>query len=311
MQESVRKLEAQGARNIGVVRLFVSGESWYDRTRQILGIAPGAPEPPASAAHAHASRHHEHAQAHEHSMAFWRLNTKASFALTAQGLGEAPETAAILAERARALSRTPEREDVLILAHGPGDAAENRRWIAHIDARAEAVRQALPFRRVQVETLREDWPEKRKEAEARVRVFVTRAAADGGKAIVIPFRIQGFGPYARVLEGLDYVADRTGLLRTRASRTGSKRRSSRSGKGLSEARTTRMRSARRERSQVKCRWRRGGTAGVLSLRRHANACSTWISHAQPSSGGRNDPLVYDKAMLTDCSSAVSATRAAE
>jgi hypothetical protein len=25
-------------------------------------------------------------------------------------------------------------------------------------------------------------------------------------------RIQGFGPYARVLEGLDYVADRTGLL---------------------------------------------------------------------------------------------------
>ena len=208
----MRKLEAQGARNIGVVRLFVSGESWYDRTRQILGIAPGAPEPPASAAHAHASRHHEHAQAHEHSMAFWRLNTKASFALTAQGLGEAPETAAILAERARALSRTPEREDVLILAHGPGDDAENRRWIAHIDARAEAVRQALPFRRVQVETLPEDWPEKRKEAEARVRAFVTRAAADGGKAIVIPFRIQGFGPYARVLEGLDYVADRTGLL---------------------------------------------------------------------------------------------------
>ena len=145
-------------------------------------------------------------------MAFWRLNTKASFALTAQGLGEAPETAAILVERARALSRTPEREDVLILAHGPGDDAENRRWIAHIDARAEAVRQALPFRRVQVETLREDWPEKRKEAEARVRAFVTRAAADGGKAIVIPFRIQGFGPYARVLEGLDYVADRTGLL---------------------------------------------------------------------------------------------------
>jgi hypothetical protein len=74
------------------------------------------------------------------------------------------------------------------------------------------VRQARPFRRVQVETLREDWPEKRQAAEVRVRAFVQRATAEGGTAIVIPFRIQGFGPYARVLEGLDYVADRTGLM---------------------------------------------------------------------------------------------------
>jgi hypothetical protein len=127
MQESVRKLESQGARNIGVVRLFVSGESWYDRTRQILGIAPGAPEPPASAAHAHASGHHEHAQAHEHSMAFWRLNTKASFALTAQGLGEAPETAAILAERARALSRTPRGQHI---RSSPRTPHAGQRWLA-------------------------------------------------------------------------------------------------------------------------------------------------------------------------------------
>lgn len=145
-------------------------------------------------------------------MAFWRVDTKASFVVSAQGLGEAPATGAILAERARRLSRVPEREDVLIVAHGPGDDAENEKWIAHINARADAIRQSLPFRRVQVETLREDWPEKRKPAEQRIRAYVRRASEEGGTALVIPFRVHGFGPYARVLEGLDYVADRTGLL---------------------------------------------------------------------------------------------------
>lgn len=41
---------------------------------------------------------------------------------------------------------------------------------------------------------------------------MTSAKADGGSAIVIPFRPQGFGPYADVLEGLDYVSDGDGLL---------------------------------------------------------------------------------------------------
>jgi hypothetical protein len=140
------------------------------------------------------------------------VRSNASFVLSTQGIGEAPVTGAILAERARGLSRAPQREDVLILAHGPADDAENGKWIAHIDERANAVREALPFRRVRVETLREDWPEKRKPAEARIRDYVARAAAEGGTAIIIPFRVHGFGPYARVLEGLDYVADRTGLI---------------------------------------------------------------------------------------------------
>jgi hypothetical protein len=46
----------------------------------------------------------------------------------------------------------------------------------------------------------------------RIRGFVTRASQDGGRAIVIPFRVQGFGPYADVLQGLDYAADQQGLI---------------------------------------------------------------------------------------------------
>jgi|CXWL01.1.fsa_nt_gi hypothetical protein len=207
IQEATRKLEAKGVTRIGVVRLFISGESWLERTEQILGLRAGAPaRPAASAATSHAG-HGGH-----HSMELWRAETTGSFALTTQGLAEAEGMGAILAHRARTLSRNARSEDVLILAHGPGDDAENARWLAMIDARANAVRAALPFRRVEVMTLREDWPDKRPEAERRIKAFVATAKTEGGAAIVIPFRLQGFGPYADVLQGLDYVADGHGLI---------------------------------------------------------------------------------------------------
>jgi hypothetical protein len=207
LQSSVEKLEAKGAKRISVVRLFISGDSFKQETQQILGIEPGAPPKPA----VDHSQHAGHAGG-EHSMAFWKISTTSAFALSEQGLVEAPEMGEVLVDRARTLSRDPKHEDVLILAHGPGDDAENERWLAQLDARADMVRKALPFRTVRVETLREDWPEKREAAEARVRKFVADAAQDQGRAIVIPFRVQGFGPYAKVLQGLDYASDGQGLI---------------------------------------------------------------------------------------------------
>jgi hypothetical protein len=209
MQESVRQLEARGARHIGVVRLFISGESFKERTEQILGMIPGAPARPAANTDAHAGHGGGHGG---HSMEFWRLDTRASFALSEQGLVEAAEMGNVLATRAQTLSKNPAQEDVLILAHGPGDDAENERWLKQLDARAEVVRKSQPFHSVQVETLREDWPDKRVEAEKRIRAFVERSAKEGRRALVIPFRVQGFGPYAKVLEGLEYASDGQGLI---------------------------------------------------------------------------------------------------
>jgi sirohydrochlorin cobaltochelatase len=209
MQEGVRQLEERGARHIGVVRLFISGESFKERTEQILGLLPGAPAKPAANADAHAG----HGEGHGgHSMEFWRVDTRSSFALSGQGLVEAPEMGAVLATRAKALSKNPAQEDVLILAHGPGDDAENERWLKQLDARADVVRKAQPFHGVKVETLREDWPDKRLEAEKRIRAFVEQSAKEGRRAVVIPFRVQGFGPYAKVLEGLEYASDGQGLI---------------------------------------------------------------------------------------------------
>lgn len=208
LQAGVQRLEAQGVKRIGVVRLFVSGESWYQRTAQILGLEAGAPARPAPDPHA---AHAGHAGHGGHSMEFWKVDSQAAFALSKDGLMDAPEMGQVLAARAKALSRAPAKEDVLILAHGPADDAENARWQAQLDDRAQQV-QALGFRRVRVETLREDWPEKRVAAEARIRAYIETASKEGGKAIVIPFRVQGFGPYAKVLEGLDYAADGRGLV---------------------------------------------------------------------------------------------------
>ncbi len=210
IQSAVGRLEERGVREIGVVRLFVSGKSWYERTEQILGLKEGAPpKSDETECGSHASGVHH---GPDHSMEFWRIQTRSRFVLSTEGLAEASATETILRNRVEALSREPRIEDVLILAHGPGDDVENEEWIATIDARADAIRAALPFRRVRTMTLREDWPEKRELAETEIRAYVRGASAEGGRALVVPFRVHGFGPYAAVLEGLDYVADGCGLL---------------------------------------------------------------------------------------------------
>ncbi|PCJ39529.1 MAG: hypothetical protein COA71_13815 [SAR86 cluster bacterium] len=203
LQETVSTLEASGAKRIVVVRLFVSGESWYERTQQILGLQEGAPE----RAEAPMGM-----QMPGMRMEFWQLESDASFAMSLEGLSEAEEMDQILLERALNLSENPAVEDVLILAHGPGDDDENERWLANIGSRAELLETESPFRRVKVATLREDWMDKREEAEREIRAFVENASNQNGRAIVLPYRVQGFGPYATVLEGLDYRADGQGLV---------------------------------------------------------------------------------------------------
>ena len=94
-----------------------------------------------------------------------------SGAVRARSSGARPRALALQRQAAEmALSDDPERESVLILAHGPGDDRENERSIAALDELAQPMRDELGFRTVEVHTLREDWDEKRKVAEAEIRV---------------------------------------------------------------------------------------------------------------------------------------------
>lgn len=209
LQEAVDRLEARGVDEIAVVRLFISGESWYERTAQILGLQPGAPErPPLQQGTMEDGAGH----AEGHRMEFWELDSNARFVMSEPGLADAEPMADVLLDRALALSETPSQEDVLVLAHGTGDDAENARWLEKMDARAQRLRLEGGFHRVQVATLREDWPEKREPSAAAVRAFVEEAMSNGHTALVIPFRVFGFGPYAETLEGLDYRSDGRGLI---------------------------------------------------------------------------------------------------
>lgn len=212
IQEAVTKLEANGAQQIAVVRLFISGESWYERTQQILGLVDGAPLrelPDEDHAHGHA----EHgAGAMGHRMEFWQIESNAQFAISKDGLADAEQMAQVLLSRANELSENAALEDVLILAHGPEDDEENQRWLANIEKRSELIQAQHNFRSVHVATLREDWEEKRATAETHVRQLIETANTTGGTALIIPYRVHGFGPYEQVFEGLQYRANQTGLI---------------------------------------------------------------------------------------------------
>jgi hypothetical protein len=81
---AVRRLEAQGVRRIGGVRLFISGDSWRERTEQVFGLRPGAPPQPPE----------DHAGHGGHSMALWRIDSAARFAISGEGLADATEMGA-------------------------------------------------------------------------------------------------------------------------------------------------------------------------------------------------------------------------
>jgi sirohydrochlorin ferrochelatase len=214
IQAAFDELEKEGVERVAVVRLFLSASSFEDRILWILGRSDTPPPPDPHAVGSHGTPSEAAASCHgpEGSGPPPRARTSAQILLAPDSLLDAPEVGAILAERARALVKEASRESVLILAHGVGDEVENARWIAKLEVHAEAVRRAFPFRAVRVEALREDWPDKRVAAEDRIRSFVAGASSEGGRCLVLPARVYGFGPYAEVLEGLEYVADRRGLL---------------------------------------------------------------------------------------------------
>lgn len=206
IEEAVRRLESRGVNHVGVVRVFVSGESWYDRTLQILGVRNGAPPRPDQ-------QQLEEARARMRMpMGFWKVDTDLAFHVSVDGLADAAEIDEVVTSRIRGLSSDPANEVAVVIAHGPGDDAENERWLEKIAQRTGRAGEETGLREIRVFTLREDWPEKRAEAEAEIRAYIEQANSRGLAPIVVPFRLQGFGPYESILDQLDYRADGLGLL---------------------------------------------------------------------------------------------------
>jgi len=209
LQAAAKRLERRGVRKIAVVRMFISGDSFLDRTEIILGLQPPPPAAPTHAAtnaHAHAATDGHAGMEPPHP-----IHSSATFCLSRKGVGDSPLVDDILLDRVAALSTHPAQESVLILAHGPADEAENQRWLANMRLRVQRIHEIGSFLHIECETLREDWPTRRAEATRRIRRYVEEAGKAGGRVIVVPFRVAGFGPYKKVLDGLTYVADGRGF----------------------------------------------------------------------------------------------------
>lgn len=154
LQAAIAELESAGVQRAVVVRTFLSGASFRAQTEYLLGLRDDAPR---------------FFMGHEGPEPPDRLARSIEVAISGAGLGDSPLVGQILSQRVAALSLDPERETVLILAHGMGPESENLALLGAMQERADTVRGAAPYRRVIVDTLREDWDVLRAEAESRIR----------------------------------------------------------------------------------------------------------------------------------------------
>jgi len=194
LQAAVNELQGQGVTAIHVIRLFMSSESFLRSTEYIFGLRDDPPEG------SYDGTTEE------------RLELSVPVSISRSGLLDALAVGDLLADRALGLSLDPAKETVLIVGHGPGDDTENATWIQRMNVLANQVRTAAPFHRVVVNTLREDWTNKRAIVEEELRSLIVAESAEGRTVLIVPFRLFGFGPYAEVFEGLSYRADRLGFL---------------------------------------------------------------------------------------------------
>ena len=212
LARGLARLETQGVTRVAVVRLFLSGSSFRHQTEYLLGLRADPPRWFVS----HGGSDHGTPDPIAHGL---------ELVTHAEGLSDAPGLGRILYDRVDGLRQDPTRETVLLLAHGVGDEEENDRLLARMETAAAALA-PLDMRGVHVATLREDWEEKRAVAEREIRRLVEIAGADGGRVIVVPFRLFGAGPYPEVLEGLPHVMagsllphpEVSAWIRTRATR---------------------------------------------------------------------------------------------
>ena len=157
-QEVVAGLVRLGAAEVLVVPLLVSSHSGhYDQVRWLAGeldsIDPG--------------------MAHHLEMSGIARPGAAVPIRLLRALDDAPELAAVLAARARALVDDPAGRALLLLGHGPESAQDYAAWMDNLRRVADTVRERTGFSSVLVELVRDDASDAvRGEAVKRVRDLV-------------------------------------------------------------------------------------------------------------------------------------------
>lgn len=215
IERAVRRLERRGARAIVIVRVFGLASAFRESIERMIGLdveqgpsgGPVHAARPGSHGHDHGGDGHGHAHGGPRPAAGPPARIRAAVPIASVGGLEAdPLFAAALLDRVRTLSKEPERETVILVAHGSGDDGKNEHWLRTLETLAGHMRSngGDRFGAIRVATWREDWPDKRAPRVSAVREMVRAATSDGGRAIVIPARTTARGPEKEFLAGLEF-----------------------------------------------------------------------------------------------------------
>lgn len=223
LQEGVDRLLARQVKQIVAVPLFVSSHSSViTATQYLLRQRPDAPEALkiyAKMDHSHGSHGAGH-DAGAHSQAASAdpttpVNSPVPIRMVG-ALDSHPLVADILLARAASISQSPAREVVILVAHGPNQDEENRKWLADMKTLADLMKPRGSYKRIEYLTVRDDAPEPiRSQAQAELREMVKRATDEGAHALIVPLLISFGGIEEGIkkrLEGLEYAICRQGLL---------------------------------------------------------------------------------------------------
>lgn len=193
LDKAVARLDQTGVQRMIVVPLLVSSFSGhYEEIRYYAGKRKQAP------AHAHHSP----------------LKTPAEVVLTS-AMDDHPLVSEILLSHARSLSEQPNKETLILVAHGPNDDAENEKWLEHLRPHGDRIRKQLGFRRVEIVTLRDDAPQPVRDAATEQLRRVIRTATTDSKALILPVLISVGDIQRKIrqrLDGLVYEMSEQGLM---------------------------------------------------------------------------------------------------
>jgi sirohydrochlorin ferrochelatase len=218
IQKAVDGLVARGVHAITAVPLFISSHSSVvTSTEYLLGLR--ADMPPDLKVFAK-MRHGAHGGHDGHTAEAAGDNTRPVQSPVpirmANALNRHPLVGAILIDRAQGISRTPEKEAVILVAHGPVPDADNEKWLDDMSVLAAQLDEATSFAAIEYLTVRDDAPEPiRNAATAELRARVERQSAQGRRVLVVPLLLSYGGieqGIRRRLEGLAYVMAERALM---------------------------------------------------------------------------------------------------
>ncbi len=121
-----------------------------------------------------------------------------------------------LRDHARAASRNPANEMLLIMGHGPADPADNQRELAVLDQHAAFIQKEVGFAEVRVVNVQDDAPIDWRAANVeRLRGWVSQAKAQGRDVVVITTVLTAagvMGKLQRDVEDLGVTFSDTGVM---------------------------------------------------------------------------------------------------